>query len=129
MLRATTSLPEQLFVFFIFHSAFLLTDHKNLQQDHYNSIAKCTDDGRRRYRNVCKNVVYIAFFHCVRLLTRHLFTGPCHCSYIFVLCLTFRVRVAGDLNQKCRSLQAFSRLRSLALYSGSSARDRAALCK
>jgi len=26
------------YLFFIFHSAFLLTDHKNLQQDHCNSI-------------------------------------------------------------------------------------------
>ena len=32
MLRANTSLPKQRFAFFIFYSAFLLTDHKNLQQ-------------------------------------------------------------------------------------------------
>ena len=27
------------------------------------------------------------------------FTGPCHCSYIFVTCLPLRVYVAGDLNK------------------------------
>jgi len=38
-----------------------------------------------------------------RLLTRALFFGPCHCSYISVTCLGFRVHVAGDLNKKYRS--------------------------
>ena len=38
MLRATTSLPKQPLAFFIFHSAFLLTDHKNLHHDHCSSI-------------------------------------------------------------------------------------------
>jgi len=33
------------------------------------------------------------------LLTRAFLIGPCHCSYIFVPCLAFRVRVSGDLNQ------------------------------
>ena len=32
-------------------------------------------------------------------LTRALFFGPCHCSYIFIPCLAFRVHVAGDLNK------------------------------
>jgi len=38
MLRAITSLPKQPFTFFIFHSAFLLTGHKNLQHDHCSLI-------------------------------------------------------------------------------------------
>jgi len=37
--------------------------------------------------------------HFIKLLTRALFFGPCHCSYIFVPCLAFRVNVAGDLNK------------------------------
>jgi len=37
--------------------------------------------------------------HFTKLLTRALFFGPCHCSCIFVPCLTFRVYVAGDLNK------------------------------
>ena len=35
--------------------------------------------------------------HFTKLLTRALFFGPCHCSYIFVPCLAFRVHVTGDL--------------------------------
>jgi len=38
MLLATTSLPKHRFAFFIFHSAFLLNDHKNLPEDHCSSI-------------------------------------------------------------------------------------------
>ena len=38
MLRATTSQPDQSIAFLIFHSAFLLTGHKSLQQDHCSSI-------------------------------------------------------------------------------------------
>ena len=38
MLRASTSLPKQPFALFIFYRAFLLNDHKNLQQDHCSSI-------------------------------------------------------------------------------------------
>jgi len=38
MLRATASLPKQPFAFFIFHSAFLLSGHKNLKHDHCCSI-------------------------------------------------------------------------------------------
>ena len=34
-----------------------------------------------------------------QLLTRALFIGSFHCSYIFVLCLAFPVHVAGDLNK------------------------------
>ena len=37
--------------------------------------------------------------HFTKLLTRPLFLGPCHCSYIFVLCLAFHVHVASDLNK------------------------------
>ena len=37
--------------------------------------------------------------HFTELLTRALIFGPCHCSYIFVPCLAFRVHVAGDLNK------------------------------
>ena len=37
--------------------------------------------------------------HFTKLLTRLLFFGPCHCSYIFVPCPAFRVHVAGDLNK------------------------------
>ena len=62
MLRATTPLPKQPNTFFIFLSALLLTDNKNLQQDHCSSVCKCTDDGGRSCRNVCKNVLYIVFF-------------------------------------------------------------------
>jgi len=32
-------------------------------------------------------------------LTRALFTGPCHCLWIFVPFLTFRVHIAGNLNK------------------------------
>ena len=35
--------------------------------------------------------------HFTKLLARALFFGPCHCSYIFVPCLAFRVHVTGDL--------------------------------
>ena len=35
-------------------------------------------------------------FHQVNLGS---FFGPCHCSYIFIPCLAFRVHVAGDLNK------------------------------
>jgi len=38
---------------------------------------------------------------------RALFFGPCHCSYIFVPCLVFRVRVAGDLNKTIAFLVGF----------------------
>ena len=37
--------------------------------------------------------------HFAKLLTRALFIGPRHCSYIFVPCLAFRVHVARDLNK------------------------------
>jgi len=37
--------------------------------------------------------------HFTKLLTRALFFEPCHCSYIFAPCLTFRVHVTGDLNK------------------------------
>ena len=37
--------------------------------------------------------------HFTKLLTRAIFFGPCHCSYVFVPCLAFRVRFAGDLNK------------------------------
>jgi len=37
--------------------------------------------------------------HFTKLLTRAVFFGPCHCSYIFVPCLAFRVHVGGDLNK------------------------------
>jgi len=63
--------------------------------------------------------------HFSKLLTRALFFGPCQCSYIFIQCLAFRVHVAGDLN-KTISFEGF--FRSLALYSGSPVRSRAALC-
>jgi len=39
------------------------------------------------------------------------FIGPCHCSNISIPCLAFRGHVVGDLNEKYRSKQAFSRLR------------------
>jgi len=47
---------------------------------------------------------FLCLFHHPRsnftkLLTRALVFGPCHCSYIFARCLTFRVQVAGDLNK------------------------------
>ena len=41
--------------------------------------------------------------HCptsTKLLSRDFLRGPCHCSYIFVVCLDFPVHVAGDLNKK-----------------------------
>jgi len=37
--------------------------------------------------------------HFTKLLSRALFFGPCHCSYLFVPCLALRVHVAGDLNK------------------------------
>ena len=37
--------------------------------------------------------------HFTKLLTRALFFGACHCSYIFVPCLAFRIHFAGDLNK------------------------------
>jgi len=37
--------------------------------------------------------------HFTKLLTRDLFFGPCHCSYIFVLHLAFGVHVTVDLNK------------------------------
>jgi len=37
--------------------------------------------------------------HFTKLLDRALFFGPCHCSYILVPCLAFRVPVTGDLNK------------------------------
>ena len=37
--------------------------------------------------------------HFTKLLTRALLFGPCHCSYIFVPRLAFRVHVAGDLDK------------------------------
>jgi len=37
--------------------------------------------------------------HLTKLLTRALFFGPCHCSYVFVPCLDYRVHFAGDLNK------------------------------
>jgi len=36
----------------------------------------------------------------VKLLTWAFFSGPCHCSYLFVPWLAFRVHFADDLNQK-----------------------------
>jgi len=52
-----------------------------------------------------KRACFVCLFHhprshFIKLLTRPLFCGPCHCSYIFVPCLAFRVQVAGDLNNK-----------------------------
>ena len=37
--------------------------------------------------------------HFTKLLIWALFLETCHCSYIFVPCLSFRVHVSGDLNQ------------------------------
>jgi len=57
------------------------------------------------------------------------FHWACHCSYIFIPCLAFRVHVAGDLNQKILFVVdvLFSQVCSLAVYSSSSVRDRAAI--
>ena len=46
----------------------------------------------------------------------------------FRFMLAFRVQFAGDVNQEFRSQQRLSRIRSLALYSGSSIGARIALC-
>ena len=54
------------------------------------------------YRRTQACFVYLCHHprsHSTKLLTRALFIGPCHCSYIFVLCLAFRVHVASDLNK------------------------------
>ena len=45
--------------------------------------------------------------------------GPCHCLYIFVPCLAFRVHVAGNPNQKISFVVGILST-SLALYSGPS---------
>ena len=37
--------------------------------------------------------------HSTKLLSRALFIGPCHCSYKFISCQTFRIHVASDLNE------------------------------
>ena len=42
---------------------------------------------------------YATRSHDTKLLTRALFFGPCHWSYIFLPRLAFRVHVAGDLNE------------------------------
>jgi len=61
MLRAPASLPQQV-AFFISHSAFLLTDNKKLQQNHYSSTANSlilvagvteTSAKGRLYRYLC----------------------------------------------------------------------------
>jgi len=53
-----------------------------------------------RLRFIPENATLLCIFaHFPRLLTRALFFGPCHCSYVFVLCLASRIHVAGDLNK------------------------------
>jgi len=84
------------------------------------------------YRRTWACFVYLCHHprsHFTKLLTRALFFGPYHCSYVFVPCLAFRVHVAGedDLNTTT-TFVAGVRSTSLPLYSGSSIRARAALC-
>jgi len=49
--------------------------------------------------------IYICIFvplpqsHFTKLLIRAFLFEPCHCSYIFVPCLAFRIHVASDLNK------------------------------
>jgi len=58
---ATTLLLKQRFAFFIFHSTFFLTDHKNLQQDHCNSICNALMMIKELSKNLQK-VIYIVLF-------------------------------------------------------------------
>ena len=67
-------------------------------------------------------------FHWLRLLTLALSIGPCQCSYIFVSCWPSAFNLQVTWIKKYRSQQRLSRIRSLALYSGSSTGARAALC-
>ena len=66
-------------------------------------------------------------FHWLRLLTLALSIGPCQCSYIFVSCWPSAFNLQVTWIKKYRSQQRLSRIRSLALYSGSSIGARAAL--
>jgi len=56
-----------------------------------------------RLRLILENASLLAFYICTSThnnkLTRAVCIGPCHCSYVFVPCLAFRVHVAGDLNK------------------------------
>jgi len=49
---------------------------------------------------LCVFVAPLSYFTGLRLLTRAYFIGLCHCSYIFVPILAFRVHVACNWNQK-----------------------------
>jgi len=40
------------------------------------------------------------FTSLIKLVNAGSFTGLCHCSYIFVSCLAFRVHIAGNMNKK-----------------------------
>jgi len=54
------------------------------------------------YRRTQACLIYLCHHrrsHFTKLLTRALLFGPCHCSYIFVPHLAFRVNVAGDLDK------------------------------
>jgi len=63
--------------FFIFHSTFLLTDHKNLQQDHCSSIAN-TLMMVAGVTKMSANVVYIVFFgRYFHYKAIHLFNFSC----------------------------------------------------
>jgi len=74
----------------------------------------------RWLRFISENASKLALYflcHHHRLLTQALFFGPCHCSYVFVPCLAFRVHFAGDLN-KTMSFVVGVLSTSFALYSG-----------
>ena len=66
-------------------------------------------------------------FHWLRLLTLALSIGPCQCLYIFVSRWPSACNLQVTWIRKYRSQQRFSRILSLALYSGSSIGARAAL--
>jgi len=69
---------------------------------HMGSARVFNCDLYRRTRACLLCTVYLCHHprsHLTKLLTRSLFFGPSHCSYIFVPCLSFGVHVAGDHNK------------------------------
>ena len=78
-----------------------LTSQRRLR---HTGLARVFDYDLYRRTRVCLLCIFApqrkVRSHFTKLLTRALFFGSCHCSYIFVSCLAFRVHVAGDLMNK-----------------------------
>ena len=91
-------------IFACFFYAVLLvfsTAQWQLRHTGYSGWAWVFDYDSYRRTRACLLCIFMPppTAHSTKLLTRALFIGPCHCSYKFISCQTFRVHVASDLNK------------------------------